>query len=164
MLTINRRSFIIRHLRELFFICAVPMLKIYWFLFRPYRPGAKTFIFYEDKLLLARLGYGHKSWVLPGGGMERGETHLETAIRETKEEVGITLREPVFIGEQSNTRQFKKITVFYYIAHVCSEDLIIDGQEIKDAAWFTLDSLPPDARDYLKQEIEMLKKWDIKQL
>lgn len=162
MLTINQRPYLIRQVRELFYTCARPLQILYWYIFRPYRPGAKTFIFYNDKILLARLGYAHRSWVLPGGGVESGETPIMAAIREVKEEVGIIIKDLLFITEQSNTRQYKKVTVFYYVAHVSSEDLIIDGQEIKDAAWFALDSLPSDAREYLKQEIKMYNEWKLK--
>lgn len=161
MLTVNQRPYIIRQARELFYMCERPLQILYWYIFRPYRPGAKTFIFYQDKILLARLGYAHKSWVLPGGGIDRGETPLQAAVREVKEEVGITISAPAFIGEQSNIRQYKKVTVFYFAAYVRSKDVVIDGQEIKDATWFKLDSLPTDAREYLKQEIEMYNKWKL---
>jgi 8-oxo-dGTP pyrophosphatase MutT (NUDIX family) len=38
------------------------------------------------------------SWELPGGGMEPGETYIEAAVRELKEETGIRI-EPAFVGE-----------------------------------------------------------------
>ena len=111
--------------------------------------------------MLARLGYGHKSWVLPGGGMERGETHLETAIRETKEESGIDIINPVYLGERSYNNQYKKITVFYFTAQAATMDLIIDGQEIVDAGWFSLDSLPKEITPRLHEEIAMYNDWKV---
>lgn len=159
MLTVRKKPFFIRVISELFYFCARPLQKSYWFLFRPYRPGAKTFIFYQNKLLLARLGYAHKSWVLPGGGIEKRETPEQAAVREVQEEVGLEILNPQYIFERSNTRQYKKVTVFYYTITVDNEDVVIDGQEIVDARWFELDQLPFDIRDVLRDEIQMYNKW-----
>lgn len=164
MLTIRRRPYFIRLIREVFYACARPMQKAYWWLFRPYRPGAKTFIFYQNKLLLVRIGYAHKKWVLPGGGIEQGEESGETAIRETREESGLIITNTVYIGERSYNNQYKKITVFYYLASVLNDDLVIDGQEIIDAAWFSIDSLPKEIPSRLLEEIVMYNEWKRKQL
>lgn len=84
-------------------------------------------IIWEDKVLLAhttgrnfKTGYG-----IPKGGIDEGETQLEAAIRETREEVGIEVPKS---RVSSNSYQFgvdakkwgyKKI-VHYYIVRVDS--------------------------------------------
>ena len=54
-----------------------------------------AFIFSSDnKLLLGQTisgGVYESSWVVPGGGIEDGESKLQAVIRETKEEVGIDI-------------------------------------------------------------------------
>lgn len=54
-----------------------------------------AFIFSKDgKILLGQSisgGVYEDQWVVPGGGIEPGETKLEAVIRETKEEVGIDI-------------------------------------------------------------------------
>ena len=162
MLRVQRRLFLIRIFREVFYTCARPMQKVYWYLFRPYRPGAKTFIFFEGKLLLVRIGYAHKKWVLPGGGIERGEEPKDAALREAKEESGVVITSPVYIGERSYNNQYKKVTVFYYFALATGEDLIIDGQEIIDAGWFSIDSLPKEISPRVSEEIAMYTEWKSK--
>lgn len=159
MLIINRRPFFIRVFRELFYACARPLQKGYWYLFHPYRPGAKTFIFHKEKLLLVRIGYAHKKWVLPGGGIERGEDSMLAAIREAHEEAGVVITNPTYIGERSYNNQYKRVTVFYYTATASNENLVIDGQEIADAKWFSIDSLPTNVPPRLPEEIAMYNKW-----
>ncbi len=159
MLTIRRRHPIIRFGRQLFYQSARPIQKIYWYIFRPYRPGAKTFIFYQDKILLVRIGYAHKCWGLPGGGIERGEESDQAAVREAYEEAGVVITEPTFISERSYTNQYKKVTVFFYTATVMIDDLHIDGEEITDAGWFTLGALPSEIRPRLLEEITMYTNW-----
>jgi len=88
-------------------------------------------IIWEDKVLLAhttgrnfKTGYG-----IPKGGIEKGETQLDAAIRETSEEIGINVPRSLV---SSNSYQFgvdakkwgyKKI-VHYYIVQIDSLDQI----------------------------------------
>ncbi len=159
MLTVHRRPYLIRIAREVFYMCARPLQKSYWYIFHPYRPGAKTFIFCDGKLLLVRIGYAHKKWVLPGGGIEAGESSMQAAVREAKEETGLIISSLQSVGEKSYDNQYKKVTVFYYTATVLSDDLVIDGQEIVNAGWFPLDALPPEILPRLSDEITMYNNW-----
>ena len=43
--------------------------------------------------LIKRLRDGREYYVIPGGGMECGETEMKTAIREAREELGIEVEE-----------------------------------------------------------------------
>jgi 8-oxo-dGTP diphosphatase len=42
------------------------------------------------QILLVRHTYGHLNWELPGGASEPGENFAETALRELREETGLT--------------------------------------------------------------------------
>jgi 8-oxo-dGTP diphosphatase len=47
----------------------------------------------DDRILLAEhVKSGHRHWLLPGGGVEPGETMAETAAREMLEETGFTVK------------------------------------------------------------------------
>ena len=58
---------------------------------KSYRPSVRGIIIKEDNLI--SLIYSQKShfYKLPGGGIEEGESHLETLVREVNEETGLTV-------------------------------------------------------------------------
>jgi 8-oxo-dGTP diphosphatase len=57
------------------------------------RVGAAAAIFREDReVLLVHHTYGPLNWELPGGANEPGESAIETALRELREESGLTAR------------------------------------------------------------------------
>ena len=66
------------------------ILRGWWYLRRPDHRGALVAIWVRNRILMLRLSYRH-DLNLPGGGIMRGETPEQTALRELKEEVGLTL-------------------------------------------------------------------------
>lgn len=60
------------------------------------RVGVAVFVFRDDRFLMVqRTGsHGAGSWSLPGGWMDFGETPEATAVREVKEEVGLSIIHP----------------------------------------------------------------------
>lgn len=79
-------------------------------------------------------------WNFPKGHQEKGETDLETAIRETKEEVGldvvITDEEPIMMQYLVNKGTTEKI-VLLFLAKLKSnsEKIIIQEEEVTEARW-----------------------------
>jgi 8-oxo-dGTP diphosphatase len=58
------------------------------------RDIAGAFIFSKDnKILLGKTNVYADLWVVPGGGIEKGETELQALRREILEEVGIDINE-----------------------------------------------------------------------
>jgi 8-oxo-dGTP diphosphatase len=55
-------------------------------------PGVSAAIFRGDEVLLIKRGRGHYAglWSLPGGHIEPGEKAVDAALREVREETGVT--------------------------------------------------------------------------
>ncbi|RYP88672.1 NUDIX domain-containing protein [Nocardioides guangzhouensis] len=61
-----------------------------------------------EVLLIRRTDNGN--WSLPGGGIELGESVAEAAVRETREETGVTCEITTLVGIYSNPRHVIEYT------------------------------------------------------
>ncbi|MEE9384844.1 MAG: NUDIX hydrolase [Nannocystaceae bacterium] len=69
---------------------AYRMMRVYWAIRRPRTHGALVAVWHDGKILLVRNSY-HDYYSLPGGYVRTGESGLEAAKRELKEEIGLDL-------------------------------------------------------------------------
>ena len=71
------------------------MLAVVWFFRRPKTYGAHAVaLTREGKVVLVRLWYAPR-WRLPGGGRAESEPPADAALRELREEIGMTSHGPV---------------------------------------------------------------------
>jgi len=106
--------------------------------------GTRTLVIRGEpqQLLLVRHSYA-PGWLLPGGGVERGETLVQSAIRELREEAGIIAgEEPVLHGIFLNDAQFPGDHVACYVLHRFREEKFTPNGEIAEARFFPFASLP----------------------
>jgi NAD+ diphosphatase len=75
------------------------------------------------------------------GFVEPGESLEETLRREVREEVGVEIRNIRYFGSQP--WPFPHSLMVGFVADHASGDIVVDGEEIKDARWFRADALPP---------------------
>jgi len=94
-----------------------------------------------DKILLGN-GVRHKAdlYTALAGFIEAGESAEHAFIRETKEEVGINIKDLEYVGSQS--WPFPNQLMFGFLAHYESGDLQIDPKELNDAGWYSVTELP----------------------
>lgn len=129
--------------------------------------GACVIISDNNKILL-QLKMDNKKWGLPGGSIEIGEKVEETAIREVKEETGLSicLKDLNLFGVFSGERQhyiyphgdevYNVVTVF--TTSVYSGELHIDNDESSSLKFFEIDKIPVEISP---PDIEVIEKYII---
>jgi len=112
--------------------------------------GATTLVFNDKNELLLNLRSDTNTWGIPGGSMELYETIEETAIRELKEETGITAEKlelvTVLSGkdyyfEYPNGDKMCTVIVLFKVLDY-SGRINVSDNESKQLKFFKLDALP----------------------
>ncbi len=135
-----------------------PARKLYRFLRRPLLRGANVAVFNEDKVLLVRPTYGRRLWTFPGGRTSRNETYEDAAIREVQEETGIKLSALKFICDHETTKDATRNIIRAFASQTDSIELEVDGIEIKEAGWFSLNDLPQDLNPRVSEALALYEK------
>ena len=108
--------------------------------------GATTLVFNEKNELLLNLRMDTNTWGIPGGSMELYETIEETAIRELKEEAGITadklelvtiLSGKEYYFEYPNGDKMCTVIVLFKVMNY-SGDIKVSDNESKQLKFFSL--------------------------
>lgn len=101
----------------------------------------------EVLLLLRKNAHGEGQWALPGGHIEFGETIFEAASRETKEEIGLTLKSRRLISvcdelDFVNSHQKHGIAIGVEMDYDGGEPHICEPDKCEDIRWFPKRNLP----------------------
>jgi ADP-ribose pyrophosphatase YjhB (NUDIX family) len=116
--------------------------------------GAAAVIFNsEGHVLLVKHGYGHENWEIPGGGSEPNESPEETAVREVREETGLTVT-------------LRRMTGVYYVEETDSMGFVFlcdseggeptanDRSELTDCGYWPVDALPRPISNWTVRRIQ----------
>lgn len=122
----------------------------------------------EPKVLLIQRGNEpYKGcWAFPGGFMNMEETAEECAVRELKEETGLTVNQIQQIGAYSKVdRDPRGRTVsIAYLAIVDAPTAVSGMDDAAKAAWFPLSSLPDlafDHQDIMADAIALFNRYTL---
>ena len=96
----------------------------------------------DGEVLVVRTWLGLQRWSLPGGGIDKGESEKDAAVREVHEETGVQIRaeDLVFLGEVQMD-EAPHVTLKIYEAQVASKQLpklsLFHRLEITDRRWWS---------------------------
>lgn len=134
-----------------------PLIKAYWFIFRPSVSGAKIILTNGNDILFVKHTYG-KKYTFPGGGIKRGESPEVAVKREVLEELGVSLGEVTPIKTFTDTGEFKKDTISVFTSEVFSKEVDTNNLEIEEAKWSSLEN-PPRVGRVAWEIMEIYRKY-----
>ena len=115
----------------------------------------------DDKVLLVSTkdDSGNLFWSFPKGNQEVGESDIETALRETKEEVGLTVsildKEPIIVSHPIHNNTATKY-IHLYLATPQTDTITLQEDEIESAEWVSFDEAEKRLKTYYKQAWHIL--------
>lgn len=101
------------------------------------RSAVGVLIFNEDKMLVLEPTY-KPNWLVPGGVVEKSESPHEAAIRECREEIGLTVEIMSFLcaDYKRGNNQIGDAVHFLFLGKISKDSKIcIDEKEIKQFHW-----------------------------
>jgi 8-oxo-dGTP pyrophosphatase MutT (NUDIX family) len=148
---IQRATTVVDRSFQLAYKVAYRMMRLYWGVRRPATHGALVTLWNDGQLLLIQNSYvGYRS--LPGGYVGRFETGAEAAVRELREEIGITARTDQLVKVYDEVKDWEgkrdHVEIFKLELDIRPE-ITIDRREVVAAGWYSparaleLDLFPP---------------------
>ena len=102
----------------------------------------------QDRILLGSQGvWEDNRFSILAGFVEPGESLEAAVIREMREEAGIEVAEPKYLGSQA--WPFPYSLMLGYLAKYVGGDVVPDGQEIVKLRWFTREELKAESAELL---------------
>ena len=109
----------------------------------PVLTSASVAIIEDNRILLIQRG-DFRVWGLPGGDVDPGESLARAAVREAREETGLTVKLSRLVGMYSLVGNEHTLITAVFAARPERGALAPDPREISDIGWFTADALPAD--------------------
>lgn len=134
--------------------CANKKRKVILWIMETKKLGAAAIILNDEGcVLLVKQSYGQLNWELPGGGAEAGESIVETALREVREETGLRVE-----AERTTGVYYETVTDFLHFAFLCHAINADAGfqldSEVTECAFWSLNALPRPISDFTIRRIE----------
>lgn len=132
-----------------------------WGLMRREMRGCGVLAFdHAGRLLLVRHSYHERDrWLLPGGGLARGEDPASAAARELREEAGCRLLSATWVGTDLRRMPGGWINRIELVSGTSEGTPHADGREIAEAAFFALDALPASTGKVVHTALAIREQW-----
>lgn len=131
----------------------------------PHTFAAAYIILLRDRrVLLARrynTGFEDGKYSLPAGHIESSESFTQTLVRETQEEIGISLKTNQakvshVMHRKTPTREY--VDIYYVSTDWDGAPKNMEPEKCDDLSWFPLNNLPENTIPYVRQAIEYSTK------
>ena len=107
----------------------------------------------SGRVLLIRHSYGSGNWLLPGGGIARGEAPLAAAQRELAEETGLRLEQAHCLAVIDEPL-YGTINRVHLVWGRAQGELCCDGREVIAAHFFAATDWPADLSPRLAEQLD----------
>ncbi|MFM4798435.1 NUDIX hydrolase [Aeromonas caviae] len=134
---------------------------------KAYHITVAAILIHDEKLLMIRKAdpaYGHKFSII-AGHLENGESPYVALLREVKEELGITLREYIFIKKEVGVPDLCRYGLSLHDWYVFSSSeffdinkVVYDTSEIEHLEWVSIKDLNSGKYDFTQGSSLILKK------
>lgn len=117
----------------------------------------------DKQVLLTRrfqTGYEDGNYSLPAGHVEAGESVLAATIRETQEEIGVTLQaqDLSLAHVMHRTSNRSSIDFFFWCREWQGEVVNAEPDKCDQILWCDLDQLPTNTIPYVRQAIDLARR------
>lgn len=111
-------------------------------------------------LLREHTGYEDGKYHVPAGHMDGGEPVSTALIRESKEEIGITIKSKdiKLVHVMHTAGEKERIGFFFEVKKWTGEIRNVEPEKHGEVRWFDLNKLPKNMVDYSKKAIGYYKK------
>ena len=124
----------------------------------PFTIGVGGVVVEEGKILLVKLTYGHKGWILPGGYVKSTETIGRAVKREVYEETGLDVEPVELVSVRSRVNDGKSDVYVAFLVKVIGGELRPDRKEISELRYFTLAEMEE------RRDVPKLNTWVAKRV
>ncbi|MEV7801957.1 NUDIX domain-containing protein [Microbispora sp. NPDC088329] len=131
-----------------------------------YRPVVDVHLVLTDggKVLLGRrrgTGYADGEWqIMPSGHLEEGESVVDAAVREAREELGVEVDgcEVVHVMHHRNAGGTARIGMFLVARSITGTPVNAEPHKCAELGWFPLDRLPERTVPYARAGVEAVRR------